>query len=338
MKLTEVMFNNDKKYLEENNMSINISLDNYIKTSKITFSCKFNHETTYTRLSFRKKISTLKFSEKSICQKCDHSNVNQLKTLDIVVKEFSDLNITKIIPIKYTNCNNVIFKCITCNYEYKSILRDAKKGHGCPICAKQNRIQTCRDKYGCDFPGQYNVFKSQIKETNLKKYGCENPFQNKNIKEKIKQTCLEKYGSTSVMHNPIIFELNQKSRFKKKEYKFPSGRIDYIQGYENKCLDELMNKFMENDILTNPSSMPQIYYIYKGKKSRYYPDIFIKHLNTIIEVKSLYTFEAEEEKNEIKLITSAFQNFNVELWVYSKSNQLIITKYYINDDGYLIIE
>jgi len=42
--------------------------------------------------------------------------------------------------------------------------------------------------------------------------------------------------------------------------------------------------------------MPEIWYEFEDKRRRYYPDIYIKSQNKIIEVKSDYTFYKEYDK------------------------------------------
>jgi hypothetical protein len=55
---------------------------------------------------------------------------------------------------------------------------------------------------------------------------------------------------------------NVKSSYSKKEYVFPSGRIDQIQGYEHFALDELIinEKIEESDIITGCKNVPEIWY------------------------------------------------------------------------------
>lgn len=61
-----------------------------------------------------------------------------------------------------------------------------------------------------------------------------------------------------------------------------------IKGYEHLALDELVKIYNEDDILTDRNDMPKIMYNFNDKTLRYYPDIYIKSENKIIEVKSTY--------------------------------------------------
>jgi len=89
------------------------------------------------------------------------------------------------------------------------------------------------------------------KYTNIKTIGCENYFQLNDIKEKIKQTNLTKYGVEYCIQNIKIAKKTLASGVRFKDYVFPSGRIEKIQGYEHFALDDLINIKLvnENDIV-----------------------------------------------------------------------------------------
>jgi hypothetical protein len=94
------------------------------------------------------------------------------------------------------------------------------------------------------------------------------------------------------------------------------GKIIRIQGYENIALDELIKQFNEEDIITNKRDMPKIIYNFEDKQHRYYPDIYIKSINKIIEVKSTWTYKRDLVKNKLKEIATNELNFDFEFWVY----------------------
>jgi hypothetical protein len=176
---------------------------------------------------------------------------------------------------------------------------------------------TCLKKYGVDNPSKLEFIKSKKVKTSLIKYGVEYPWQLKEIKEKVKNTMLYRYG----VKNALLLDISIKRARQKmkelygveygfqsmdiqrkinrnlyniKEYKFPSGRKVYVMGYENIMLDLLLeNNINEKDILTG-YNCPIIKWIDKnGKKHKHIPDIFIKSLNKIIEVKSEWTSRKE---------------------------------------------
>ena len=112
------------------------------------------------------------------------------------------------------------------------------------------------------------------------------------------------------------YERSEKSGKTHKNYTLPSGKIIRIQGYENIALDELVKQFNEEDIITNKRDMPKINYNFEDKQRRYYPDIWIKSINKIIEVKSTYTYNQHLEQNKLKEFATKKLNFDFEFWVY----------------------
>lgn len=65
------------------------------------------------------------------------------------------------------------------------------------------------------------------------------------------------------------------------------------------------NKEIENYI-------GKVFYMDDKKKRRYYPDIYIKSENRIIEVKSKYTFESHKTINKLKEKACVNLGFNFE--------------------------
>jgi hypothetical protein len=117
-----------------------------------------------------------------------------------------------------------------------------------------------------------------------------------------------------------------KSRFKKKEYIFPSGRIDFVQGYENVALDELIinEKIDELDIITGCKNVPVIWYEdISGKKHRHYVDIFIPSQNRCIEIKSVWTFKLQEYVVFPKQEAAKQLGYNYEIWVYNSKKEKV---------------
>lgn len=120
-------------------------------------------------------------------------------------------------------------------------------------------------------------------------------------------------------------EKSAKSSVLFKDYILPSDNIIRVQGYENIALDELVKIYKEDDIITNRRDMPEIKYFLNGKERRYYPDIWIKSENIIIEVKSDYTYKKDLIKNIMKALATRKLSYNFEWWIYdNKMNKLIL--------------
>jgi hypothetical protein len=190
---------------------------------------------------------------------------------------------------------------------------------------KAKMKQTNFEKFGVEYVFQNDVIKERIKQTNLEKFGVEHALQNVNIKKKKIQTCIEKYGVENPMQNPLIAENVMKSRFKLKEFIFPSGKIVKVQGYEHFCLKTLVESGIKDfDIIIGAKNVPEIWWESKdGKKHRYYTDIYIKSLNKCIEVKSKYTYKIEQEEVLLKQIATKNQGYNCEIHIYDNNGKCL---------------
>lgn len=157
-------------------------------------------------------------------------------------------------------------------------------------------------------------------------------FEKPGYKEKVKESC-KKYWSNDdnrikqsnlqkqIHNSPELIKIHRENAqnlwenieyaqkvisggLKYKNFIFPSGKIVKIQGYENIVLNELIKYFEEDDIFIGPKEIHQkigfIKYEYNGTIHKYYPDIYIKSKNLIIEVKSNWTFEMRKEINLLK--------------------------------------
>jgi len=168
-----------------------------------------------------------------------------------------------------------------------------KYGVGCPLQNQEikDKIKEANlEKYGVEHVTQTDNMKEKTKQTNLERYGVEFNLQRPEIIEKIKKTNLERYGVEFVTQNEDIMDKMTKNGYKSKEYKFPSGNIIQIQGYEHYALDELINieKTIESDIITGCKNVPTVWYIdVSSKKRRHFVDIFIPSQNRCIEVSLL---------------------------------------------------
>ena len=109
---------------------------------------------------------------------------------------------------------------------------------------------------------QNDKFKEKSKETCLEKYGFEYAMQSNEVKEKGKKTCLEKYGVEYSSQSIEIMEKTSKNAYKLKEFIFPSGRIEKLQGTEPYAITELLEKELinEDEIIVGVKNVPTIWY------------------------------------------------------------------------------
>lgn len=185
--------------------------------------------------------------------------------------------------------------------------------------------ETCLKRYGCKSASQNEDIKNKIKNTVFERYGVKCILQNEDIKNKIKETCLERYGCEYISQNAEIAEKQHKNSYKSKDFQYPCGKIIKVQGYEPFLLKMLVdNGYTSNDIITNRKKVPEIWYIYEGKKHRYYSDAYVPKLNTIYEVKGSYIYD-KDIKTTLPLKKQACidAGYNFELYIYDKKGNII---------------
>lgn len=180
--------------------------------------------------------------------------------------------------------------------------------------------QSHKDKYGVEYPIQHEEFRKKMEDANLERYGCKNVFQSEEIKEKSKKTCMEKYGTQYAMQNPKIVEKAFHNAYRLKDYIMPSGDIRRVQGYEIFALDDLVEHYEEEDIITDKALVPEVWYIDEEEiRHRYFVDIYIPSENLCIEVKSEYTLTLirQIKKNKFKFIALIEAGYRCEIWIYN---------------------
>lgn len=108
----------------------------------------------------------------------------------------------------------------------------------------------------------------------------------------------------------------KRTAFSRKQYTFPAGREVVIQGNENHCIDQLLaGGTDETDIVVE--DVPTISYNWNNKSRTYYPDIYIPTTNSLIEVKSYFTWSIQALQN-LEKMKAASKSYNIELRVYDK--------------------
>jgi hypothetical protein len=165
------------------------------------------------------------------------------------------------------------------------------------------------------------------KQTNIKTIGCENYFQSNNVKEQIKKTNIQKYGVEYCVQNIEIAKKILSTGIRFKDYIFPSGRIEKIQGYENIALDELINIELINeyDIVVGCKNVPTIWYTTNDSiKHRHYVDIFIPTQNRCIEVKGEWFYKRDKNILELKKQEAENLGYKYDLWVYNSKKEKYI--------------
>lgn len=239
--------------------------------------------------------------------------------------------------------NDVLCKCgnfcsfLDNNRGYNVFCGDDK----CQYINEKRKIktkETFNEKYG-GHPMKTEHTKNKLKKSVLEKYGHDNimkyysennmvmsPFRLESVKEKIKETFEIKYGGHP-MQSDESFEKNLKSRVKFKDYLLPSGNNIKLQGYEIFGIKYLLEKYTENDIIQGIKKINKelgiIRYNHKGKLRKYYADFYVKSENKIYEVKSIWTYRANLEKNLLKKKTCESFGLKFEFLIFDYKGKLI---------------
>lgn len=213
------------------------------------------------------------------------------------------------------------------------------------LSPNEKRKQTVMQRYGVENVSRLSESKIKSKETNLIKYGVENVNQVEDFRIKARATNLERYGTeypahvekfieTSMkrygvrhpMQNIDVFDRSMKARFKIKTYITLSGSVLQYQGYEDVAIKFLLEDYGldEKEILTSRSLIPKIFYDHPitKKNARYYPDIWVKSLNLLIEVKSKYTYAFQTDVTMEKQAACKAQGYHHIILICSKTKIL----------------
>jgi hypothetical protein len=152
--------------------------------------------------------------------------------------------------------------------------------------------------------------------------GVEHQFLLADVQAKCKDTIMQRYDVLHVAQNAEIYQKQLRSAFRLKQFKFPDGTIIDVQGYEPYLLQILVEDgYVADDMLTNRTDVPEIWYTYNNKKCRYYCDVFIPKTNTIYEVKSTWTYQMDIEKNKCKQQACIDAGYNFEFYIFNHKGQ-----------------
>ena len=125
------------------------------------------------------------------------------------------------------------------------------------------------------------------------------------------------------MPSKLKFE-DVKASFESKEYVFPSGKIEYIQGYENFALDMLVKIYDESDIIVDRKEVPEVWYWFMDTYRRYFCDIYVKATNTIYEIKSTYTLTLNGREITEKRKACEYLGYGFKLYVFNKDGSIFL--------------
>ena len=204
--------------------------------------------------------------------------------------------------------------------------------------------QTFLVRYGTSWGTQSPEFKEKSKKTKLARYG--NEYYNGNIKTsmawqaktteeigkiaaKRRATCLVRHGVENVLMLPTAKKNSARANSFGKELLLPSGRIIGVRGHEDVVILKLLETYSEEELMVDDRktsyTLPVFNYIdHRRHRLNYYPDIFIKKENKIIEVKSQWWWDGNgAEKYTCRLINNLKKRdavlaagFIYEVWLF----------------------
>lgn len=130
-----IQFNNFKTYLTSVGYTVDITLDEFKKTSEITYKCKDNHTTTMKSTSFMNKKIKTKDNPEQLCTDC-YLNKNKQSTFEQDKKEILKVCGHKLVSVD--NERNAVYICKNCGNENQTFITNLKRNKGnCPKCQNQ---------------------------------------------------------------------------------------------------------------------------------------------------------------------------------------------------------
>ena len=329
---------------------IHTSLEDFNKDKKITYVCKEkSHINTLSTSSFGNK--KCKVEAKDFCQGCKNGLEND-KKIEEYKKDIKNKYGHIIISVDFTT-RKVVYICGNCNEEtntYKQNFYKETRGSCCPRC-QNDKLKV-----------SYEEIKKRVEDQGLILLTEEKEYENNKQKLKVicvcgndkyeavlfditrgkkcslnckikkyEETCMKKYGVRNASQHPPIFEKILKSLLSRKLYEFLSGKQVMVQGWEPYAIDYLLEEFSEDDLYFG-KEVPRIKYIFKENKEHiYFPDMYIKSIDTIVEVKSTYTYSLDLDKNYHKF-NYTLKNYNLKVMIYDDKLDLFYFNFYKDEN------
>jgi len=124
---------------------------------------------------------------------------------------------------------------------------------------------------------------------------------------------MKRYGVRNASQYHPVFDKIAKSKNTK--------LYEFLQGWEPYAIDYLLGEFCEDDLYFG-KDVPRIEYIYTDNKYHIYsPDIYIKSIDTIVEVKSVYTYNINLDQNYAKF-KNTLEKYNLKVMIYDEKLEL----------------
>jgi len=215
------------------------------------------------------------------------------------LERYGDEKYVNVEKIKQTNLERYGETSYTKTDEYKKMMIETH-GYISPFELKETHEKTkktLKKRYGVEHNFDIKGMREKIKQTWINNFGEDHPMKHQPFIDKLIETNIERYGERCAIMN------ENKNKYSYKEYNI-NGFVYYLQGYEDYVLDKLLMNHKKSNIAISikeiANEIGTIFYIQNGKEHKYYPDLFLKKENLVIEVKSEYTYNKELVKNKLK--------------------------------------
>lgn len=208
----------------------------------------------------------------------------------------------------------------SCRQTYQNLNRSMEER----IARKEKIKQTCLERYGVEHFFSAEEVMSKKKSVYQSRYGVDNPSQLDWVRDKVKETILKNYG----VENPSqSHEVQAKKTLKSKNKQFITecGKVYNLEGYEVVALEELLKLHKPSDVLHHKEledELGRIRYEFNNKTSIYHPDFYVKSVNKIVEVKSLYWYEKALDRNTAKRNACVDLGYSFEFWIYDPKKEM----------------
>jgi hypothetical protein len=241
--------------------------------------------------------------------------VKRYKAMGYDVKQYDIIELPVEKLTKYSH-KKILCACDICgdqkevkyNNYCKYIEKDPDNQYTCKVCNLEKRKQTCVEKYGVDNVSKNEKIKQKVKNSMIEN-GTDYGFRSQSYKD----TLMKNYGVKNPSQSSIIHRKQHSGYIFKHHISGLYYRGSYEKNFINYCLEN--NIEIEN---FNGS----IDYIFEGKNRKYFPDFLIKKSNTVIEIKSSYTYDIEKEQNEAKKEATISSGFNFKFIINKNYNDI----------------
>jgi len=143
--------------------------------------------------------------------------------------------------------------------------------------------------------------------------------------ERKKESYQKKYGVDNPMQHPKINENSNINRYKFKAVDIHGRRFSHLQGYEPQGIKYLIeNDGIPVEEIQSGRKVPKIRYKFQGKNKMYFPDMYIKSKNLLVEVKCKYTYENMLELNKAKRDAAINTGYNFKTIIFTNNGKDIL--------------